>query len=143
MCAGGGQSTVYASHPMYPGLMWPLLLPEGTPLPYVKPADAEDAAANAGDEEEAPDLPSGRLPRWSIPQMTMALVLQPECGDDKNMTILLPTTLPTKSPYHGEDTIQRPFSRVQLCGKLGDEASLSRPFHAEVAAVLTCRCHCR
>ena len=133
----GSKVNVRSTHPMYPALMWPLFFPRGQPLPYRKDGrvmlydfKSRDATMGAlsglGD-----DTHGGRKECWSIAQMALALLYQPEkrASDDSIVRH------PTESPYPGEkqEPILRPFSKLELCGRLGDEVLLDMFLAAEDA----------
>ena len=118
---------------MYPALMWPLFFPHGQPLPYRKDGRVLlwDAARDRDRSEAAlgalsglgADTHGGRMECWSIAQMALAMLYQPEkCANGEVVRH------PTKSPYASEEDapILRPFSKLELCGRLGDEVCLPR-----------------
>jgi len=134
----GSKVNVRSTHPMYPALMWPLFFPHGQPLPYRKDGRVllYDVTAGTGDALGAlsglgEEMHGGRKECWSIAQMALALLYQPEkrASDDSIVRH------PTESPYASEAQapILRPFSKLELCGRLGDEVLLDMFLAAEDA----------
>lgn len=135
----GSKVKLRSAHPMYPALMWPLLFPGGQPLPYRKDGrvllydvrDDRSTAAVGALAGLGADTHGGRKECWSIAQMALALLHQPEkrAGSDSIVWH------PTESPYPSEALapIQRPFSKLALCGRLGDEVLLDMSLSAEDA----------
>uniref|UniRef100_A0A7S2CJ29 Uncharacterized protein n=1 Tax=Haptolina brevifila TaxID=156173 RepID=A0A7S2CJ29_9EUKA len=136
----GSKVKLRSTHPMYPALMWPLFFPHGQPLPYrkdgrvllydVTASDRSTAALGAlsglGEETH-----SGRKECWSIAQMALALLYQPEKRASTDEVV----RHVTESPYPCEAgaSILRPFSKLELCGRLGDEVLLDMFLTAEDA----------
>jgi hypothetical protein len=78
---------------MYPALMWPLFFPHAQPLPYRKDgrvllwdvratAEARSEAAMGALAGLGADTHGGRAECWSIAQMALALLYQPERRSD-------------------------------------------------------------
>jgi hypothetical protein len=159
----GSKVTIRSTHPMYPALMWPLFFPRGQPLPYRKDgrvplwdvrmnADARSEAAMGALSGLGADMHGGRTECWSIAQMALALLYQPKKRTDGEVhrhPVPTPNTFaevdtfliwqvmrhPTISPYTSEASqpIYRPFSKLELCGRLGDEVLLDMFLSAEDA----------
>ena len=100
---------IFANDPLYPVLMWPLAFPDGKPL-----ATEDGVPLGLSNGQEYSTI-------FSVNQVTLALLMQPErCADGSVRSFK------ARSPYDGEASWDRPFSKLELFGRLGDEILLDR-----------------
>jgi hypothetical protein len=133
----GENTKVYSSHPLYPAMNWPLLFPRARPLAYGKDGSALLYNFVRDDDDDVLAQLTGegasrsRATCWTINQMALAMLYQPERRADQPDGEATFATAGTASPYETNELIQRRFSKLELCGRLGDEVLLEMFLAAE------------
>lgn len=111
---------IYANDPLYPVLMWPLAFPQGRPL-----ADEAGTPLGVASSEDYSSL-------YRVNQVTLALLMQPERNDRGEIA-----KFKTRSPWDRTKLVERPMSKLELFGRLGDEILLDRFLTTEDARLRT------
>ena len=120
---------VRSDNPLYSLLSWPLLFPNGNALrrrPLGKPPwPAQSTWATLETTHSWAEDCS--VQRTELSHATLAVAYQPERSlATQRTTPNAYVLVPTRSPYSAHARVLRPFSRVELAGRVGEEYLLDR-----------------